>query len=218
MRAIESRWLTAFFLLAIGLNLLLLGMKLADVNLPGNDTGYEPTQPIAFSHRLHSGDLQISCFYCHPAAYRARYAGTPAPSLCMNCHRFVAARLGAVQAEEEQAKKEGREPQKVTSTEIQKIYDALGLDSELRPVRPGTRIRWLRVNRLPDFVVFHHGAHTAAGIDCAYCHGAAEKMERIRQTVSFSMGFCVNCHRLYQGRVVSGRTLVASTDCGTCHH
>lgn len=218
MRAIESRWLTLFLVLGIALNLLLLGMKLSDANLPGNDTGYEPAQPIAFSHRLHSGDLQVSCLYCHPAAAHARYAGTPAPSLCMNCHRFVAARLGAVQEEEKQAKKEGREPQKITSTEIQKIYDALGLDSELRPTRAGSRIRWVRVNRLPDFVYFHHGAHTAAGIDCAYCHGAVEKMERVRQTASLSMGFCVNCHRLYRGRIVAGRTLVASTDCGTCHH
>lgn len=218
MRAIESAWLTAFLLLGIALNLLLLGMKLSDVHLPGNDAGYEPAQPIAFSHRLHSGDLQVACLYCHPAAAQARYAGTPAPSLCMNCHRFIAAPLGAVQEEEKQAKKEGREPVRVTSTEIQKIYDALGLDSELRPVRAGVRIRWLRVNRLPDFVFFHHGAHTAAGIDCAYCHGAVEEMERVRQTVSFSMGFCVNCHRLYRGRVVSGRILVASTDCEVCHH
>jgi hypothetical protein len=54
--------------------------------LPGNNQGYEPVQPIAFSHKLHAGDMKISCLYCHAGAERSRYAGIPALNICMNCH------------------------------------------------------------------------------------------------------------------------------------
>ena len=48
--------------------------------------GYEPTQPIAYSHQLHAGVLKIPCMYCHSGVLRARQAGIPAVGTCMNCH------------------------------------------------------------------------------------------------------------------------------------
>jgi len=57
--------------------------------LPGNQQGYEPRQPIAFSHRIHAGDNKISCLYCHSSAEKSRVAGLPAASTCMNCHQKV---------------------------------------------------------------------------------------------------------------------------------
>jgi hypothetical protein len=29
------------------------------------DEGYEPIQPIHYSHRIHAGDNEINCKYCH---------------------------------------------------------------------------------------------------------------------------------------------------------
>lgn len=49
-------------------------------------TGYAPTQPIPFSHKLHAGDNHIPCQYCHTGAERSRNAGVPALETCMNCH------------------------------------------------------------------------------------------------------------------------------------
>ena len=66
---------------------LLSGLK--DIRLPGNNIGYEPEQPIAYSHRLHAGELQIPCLYCHHAAEKSRHAGIPSANICMNCHKFV---------------------------------------------------------------------------------------------------------------------------------
>ena len=60
----------------------LLAWVLAQWRLPGNDAGYAPVQPIAFSHRVHSTDLQINCLYCHAHAGTARYAGMPAANVC----------------------------------------------------------------------------------------------------------------------------------------
>ena len=50
----------------------------ADMNLPGNHQGYEPEQPISFSHRLHSSDLEIACLYCHSGVEKSPVAGIPA--------------------------------------------------------------------------------------------------------------------------------------------
>lgn len=54
-----------------------------------NNQGYAPAQPIAYSHKMHAGDLQIPCQYCHYASRRSQFAGIPPASVCMNCHKYV---------------------------------------------------------------------------------------------------------------------------------
>jgi hypothetical protein len=51
--------------------------------------GYQPEQPIPYSHRLHAGILKIPCLYCHSGAMRSRVAGIPPVEKCMNCHRVT---------------------------------------------------------------------------------------------------------------------------------
>ncbi|MBI2608916.1 MAG: cytochrome c3 family protein [Deltaproteobacteria bacterium] len=53
------------------------------------DVGYEPTQPIPFSHERHVGQVGLSCFYCHGNAEKSASAGIPSTQTCMNCHRFI---------------------------------------------------------------------------------------------------------------------------------
>lgn len=53
------------------------------------NVGYQPDQPINFSHKLHAGDKQIPCQYCHSAARRSIVAGIPPVNTCMGCHQFV---------------------------------------------------------------------------------------------------------------------------------
>jgi hypothetical protein len=48
--------------------------------------GYAPVQPIAFSHRLHAGDMAIDCQYCHTGVAVSPHAGIPPVATCMNCH------------------------------------------------------------------------------------------------------------------------------------
>jgi hypothetical protein len=55
----------------------------------GVHQGYAPEQPIAFSHKLHTGESQIPCLYCHFAATRSRHAGIPPLNVCMNCHTLI---------------------------------------------------------------------------------------------------------------------------------
>ena len=48
--------------------------------------GYEPRQPIPYSHKLHAGVLKIPCMYCHSGPLKSRLAGIPSVAKCMNCH------------------------------------------------------------------------------------------------------------------------------------
>ncbi len=215
-----SRVLTVVLLVGLGYNLLAVTPRIANWRLPGDQQDYEPVQPIAFSHRVHAGDLQTPCLYCHFGAEKSRHAGIPPANVCMNCHQFVTAPLGAVRAEDEQARAEGRPPRRVISPELAKLYAALGLDEHLQPApahRP-TPIAWVKVYNLPDFVYFDHRPHVAAGVTCQACHGAVETMERVRQVQSLSMGWCVNCHRQANAEGVAGTPVRASTDCGSCHY
>jgi len=51
--------------------------------------GYQPEQPIPYSHQLHAGTLRIPCLYCHAGATKSRLAGVPPVEKCMNCHRVT---------------------------------------------------------------------------------------------------------------------------------
>ena len=197
--------------LACGLVLVLisLGSRLTTLRVPGNHQGYSPDQPIAYSHRLHAGELGIDCTYCHTGAEKGRHAGIPAAGICMNCHRIVTAPRVDVLAEAEQAKTDERKVRPVISPEIRKLYTALGLDDERKPDpnRQTEPIEWVAVHKLPDFVAFDHRSHVAADVACQTCHGPVESMERMRQHSTLLMGWCVNCHRERQ----------ATLDCGACH-
>jgi hypothetical protein len=216
----NSRVVTAVLIVGLAFSFLTVTQQLGSWHLPGNQQGYEPVQPIAFSHRLHAGEMQISCLYCHSGAEVSRHAGIPAASTCMNCHRFVSAPLGALRAEDEKAKQENRRPRPLVSPEIQKIYDALALDDHLTrdPQKFLQPVAWTRINRLPDFVYFNHSAHVNSGVACQKCHGPIETMDRVRQAPDLTMGWCVNCHRTANAAGVASRPVQPSTDCSTCHY
>lgn len=50
------------------------------------DVGYTPEQPVAYSHRLHAGELGMDCRYCHTNVEVAAEANLPPTQTCMNCH------------------------------------------------------------------------------------------------------------------------------------
>jgi len=204
----KSKMLTIVLGFAVVFSVMLLASRAAMFHLPGNQQGYEPVQPIAYSHRLHAGELQIQCKYCHFGADKSRHAGIPPASVCMNCHRFVTASLGAVRAEDEIAEKEKRAPHPVVSAELSKLYAA---------VNGPQPIAWTRIHSLPDFAYFDHRPHVNAGVACQQCHGPVESMERVRQVSDLSMGWCVNCHRDANRTGIAGQRVNASTNCSTCH-
>jgi cytochrome c2 len=76
----------------------------------GRQQNYEPDQPIAFSHKIHSGDNLIDCEFCHDAARRSKHSGIPGTTTCMKCHVVI-----------KNGSKDG-------TAELGKIYVAAGFD------------------------------------------------------------------------------------------
>ena len=141
--------------------------------------GYQPAQPIKFSHKLHAGDNGISCVYCHSGATKSRHANIPSANVCMNCHKAV------------------KKGPKYGEKEIAKIYAALDYDPKTQKYGPDQKpIQWVRVHNLPDLAYFNHAQHyNVGGIECQTCHGPVEEMEELYQHAELTMGWCIDCHR-----------------------
>jgi mono/diheme cytochrome c family protein len=191
----------------------------------GVHTGYQPVQPIKFSHQLHAGINKIDCQYCHSGAYKSKNASIPSLNVCMNCHNYV-------QATE---KYNGE-----ISPEIQKIYKALDYNSETKKYGPDQKpVEWVRIHNLPDFAYFNHSQHVkVAGVECQKCHGPIQTMEEIYQYSPLTMKWCINCHKetevnhkdnayydklmaahdaLKDGKKVTAAVL-GGLECGKCHY
>lgn len=135
----------------------------------GIQKGYAPKQPIAFSHKIHAGQYEIDCKYCHVGVMKGRSATIPSVNICMNCHNQI--KTGTTTGE----------------GEIGKIVRAF---NENKP------IEWVRIHNLPDLAYFNHAQHVnVGGVECQTCHGPIEEMDVVRQHSLLTMGWCIDCHR-----------------------
>ncbi|MFC5194584.1 cytochrome c3 family protein [Bizionia hallyeonensis] len=155
----------------------------------GVDQGYQPVQPIHFSHKIHAGDNGIDCKYCHSSARVSKTSGIPSLNVCMNCHKSVY-EVAPETATAEYSKE-------FYDGEIKKLYAAVGWDDADQKYTGDTQpVKWVRIHNLPDFAYFNHSQHVSvAGIECQTCHGPVEEMEIMYQHSSLTMGWCINCHR-----------------------
>ena len=160
------------------------------------EAGYSPEQPIAFSHKLHSDDLQIDCLYCHSQADKGPHATVPPVSTCMKCHEQVQTR---------DEKGELTEP----------MATLLEHWNEKKP------IEWNKVNDVADFVYFDHSRHVNSGLECQECHGPVETMEHMRREFGLKMSWCLDCHKQTpppdSAAAKRGDATRAPIHCYTCH-
>lgn len=142
--------------------------------------GYKPEQPIKFSHKIHAGDNEIACQYCHNSVEKSRHAGIPTVNVCMNCHKGIQETVNPGSKEE-----------------IAKIYTAAGFNAKTGAYdMPENPIKWIKVYNLPDHVYFNHSQHVVVGKqDCAKCHGDLKKMTVAEQQSPLTMKWCIECHR-----------------------
>ena len=126
--------------------------------------GYQPVQPVPFSHQVHAGQLGLDCRYCHNGVEKSWFANLPGASTCMNCHNQV-------------LKDDPR---------LQIVRDS---------AETGKPIAWVQIHKVPDYVYFNHSVHVRRGMSCDACHGRIDQMDEVRHAKSFSMSFCLDCHR-----------------------
>jgi len=155
----------------------------------GVDQGYQPIQPIHYSHKIHAGENGIDCKYCHSSARVSKHSGIPALNVCMNCHKSIY-EVSESTGNDEYSKE-------FYDGEIKKLYDAVGWDDANQKYTGKTKpVKWVRIHNLPDFAYFNHSQHvTVAGLECQTCHGPVEEMEVMYQFSPLTMGWCINCHR-----------------------
>ncbi len=173
--------------------LVLLGTYILFDSLMGIDVnqGYQPIQPIAFSHKVHAGDNKIDCQYCHSSAKHSKTSGVPTANVCMNCHKNISEYTGNGTETEEELK--------FYTAEIQKIYKAVGWDPDKSDYIKNYKkepIVWTRIHNLPDFAYYNHSQHvTVAGLKCQKCHGPVETFDDMKQFSPLTMGWCIDCHK-----------------------
>ncbi|MCK0155585.1 c-type cytochrome [Cellulophaga sp. F20128] len=162
----------------------------------GIDQGYQPVQPIHFSHKVHAGDNKVDCVLCHSSARVSKTSGIPSLNVCMNCHKSIYEYKGNPEGPSKEDIENGYTNEFYTK-EIKKLYAAVGWDEEGQKYTGETKpVEWVRVHNLPDFVYFNHSQHVSvAGIECQTCHGPVEEMEVVSQHAPLTMGWCINCHR-----------------------
>ncbi|GGH05847.1 cytochrome c [Sphingobacterium alkalisoli] len=190
----------------------------------GVHEGYQPVQPIKFSHQIHAGVNQIDCQYCHGGAYKSKNASIPSANVCMNCHNTVTA----------SDHYEGE-----LSPEIAKLYRAVDFNPDTREYGSNPRpIEWVRIHNLPDFAYFNHSQHVSvAGVECQTCHGPIETMEEVYQYSPLTMKWCVDCHKTtevnadnaYYDQLIEAHeklkkgekmtaAMIGGLECGKCHY
>jgi len=188
------------------------------------DVGYEPQQPIPYSHKVHVGQLGMDCRYCHNTVERAAKAAIPPTQTCMNCHNSI-----------QNVPVSPDDPTVIQNKRLQPL---------VKSYHEGTPVEWARIHDLPGYAYFSHEAHVNRGVSCVECHGRVDRMDVVYQQETLSMGWCLECHRDPEPRLrrpqdifdLASRPLIEqengvdllnefiaqnhiepSTDCSTCH-
>lgn len=168
--------------------------------------GYQPEQPIYFSHKIHAGENKIDCQLCHSGAKYGKVSEIPSLNVCMNCHKGISEYKGQYL--------EPGKTKEFYDGEIQKLYKAVGWDSGSQSYTGKTTpVEWVRIHNMPDFVFFNHSQHVVAGekaiidshnkknpndkidVVCKACHGKVDEMDVVKMANDFTMGWCIECHR-----------------------
>lgn len=161
-----TKWLPIIFIATVSSVVFVVWYWFSPEN---TDVGYQPIQPLPFSHKLHASDLGIDCMYCHSQAEKSAFAGVPSTQTCMNCH-------------EHQANKDS-----FNLAPLKTSWDGGGAN--------GLPIPWTRVHKIGDYAYFDHSAHIKSGVGCISCHGHIDQMQVVRQVKPLSMSWCLDCHR-----------------------
>lgn len=128
--------------------------------------GYEPNQPVPFSHVIHVEQLGMDCRYCHSFVEVASHSNVPTTATCIGCHG------------------EGKIK-----------HDSPQLTAVVESWKTGNPIQWARIHQVPDYAYFNHAVHVNRGVSCYSCHGDVSAMPVVYQHEPQSMAWCLDCHR-----------------------
>lgn len=95
------RWFNRLWLLVVLLAAAApvygVGMLYYSTSPKALTVGYEPKQPVPYSHALHVGKLGLDCRYCHVGVETTAYASIPTAETCMACHKSIATKRSTLE-------------------------------------------------------------------------------------------------------------------------
>ena len=149
--------------------------------------GYKPTQPVAYDHSFHAGQLGLDCRYCHHGVDKSAHANIPSANVCMSCHKNIKADSPLLAPIRDSYFGEDTNMDGILS--IDEDIDGDGKMS------PGGSVPWVRIHKTPDYVYFNHAVHVNRGVSCVECHGRIDQIKVVHHDKPLSMAFCLECHR-----------------------
>lgn len=179
---------TTFIIATVVILIVFIGVLTNEGRQANFNKDYQPVQPIAFSHKVHAGDNDIQCIYCHYGAEKGRHANIPPVNLCLNCHSQI----------------------KKDSSEIAKIRQALKDKKPVGWVKVNHFPDYAYFN--------HSQHVKVGKVSCSECHGNVESMGRIKQVSELNMGMCLDCHRSKGIAPPNDHKSKAGGDCARCHY
>lgn len=172
--------------------------------------GYQPEQPVPYSHALHAGAMAMDCRYCHNTVERSARAAVPPAGTCMNCHKSI----------------------HTTSPRLEPVRKAFDEDAPLGWVRVHDLPDYVYFNHSAhvtrgvgceschgrvDLMETVYQAKPLTMIWCLSCHRAPEMHLRPVEEVT-TMGYQPKEDQLTLGtRLRKEKDINPPTDCSTCH-
>ena len=150
------------------------------------NVGYQPDQPVPYSHATHVGKLGMDCRTCHNTVDDAGFAAIPPTQTCVSCH---------APKEDLDGLPTGMPGAHQNSINLKPVWESYFT---------GESVPWIKVHDIADYAYFNHAAHVNKGIGCVSCHGRVDKMggagtddaiAGVYQVQNLSMGWCLECHR-----------------------
>jgi len=132
--------------------------------------GYQPEQPVPFSHQIHVGQLGMDCRYCHQHVESSKHASVPNTQVCINCHSSADS---------------GKANIKGTSPLLSQVRESW---------KSKNPVEWKRIHKLPEYAFFDHSVHVGRGVSCFNCHGQINEMKVVYHAKPLTMGWCLDCH------------------------
>lgn len=155
-----------------------------------------PEQPINFSHRIHAGDNNIPCQYCHIYADKSTVSGVPNVQRCMGCHKLI----------------------KTDAPEIQKLkgyWDRQEPIPWVKVHRLADFVYFSHKRHLKANVPCQRCHGDVASMDRITRQAVFAGIPYLRVS-NFKMGWCLDCHT-NGAREFIGAPVKNGRDCWTCH-
>ncbi len=172
----------------------------------GRQQGYQPEQPIKFSHVIHATDNKIDCEFCHTGARRSKHSVIPAASTCMLCHKAI---------------KKGT---RWGTKEISKIYASVGFDPNKGEYIPNhenmsdEEYEKVFKNILADYVDVPEGSDKQAAAEAQWSYIkeslTSDDNPHVKGPIEWIRIHALPDHVYYNH---SQHVNVAGLECQTCH-